>query len=123
MIAAAARTSGTRAPVSSVLKRGVIAVCRARMRVCSRARAAALALARRALRALDELAEYVVFLAVVFLAVADDFCCALGAPWTGAGSTRATPSTKVQMRAKFMGRIKRTNPPSRYRLAGGNRVR
>jgi hypothetical protein len=59
------------------LNRGVIAVCKARMRVCSRARAAALARANRALRALEALAEYVVFLAVVFLAVpVVDFVCA-----------------------------------------------
>jgi hypothetical protein len=43
------------------------------MRVCSRARAAALARASRALRALEALAEYVVFFAVVFVAVPLDF--------------------------------------------------
>jgi hypothetical protein len=54
------------------LKRGVIAACSARSRACSRARAAALALARRARRALDALAEYVGFFAVVFRVVLEE---------------------------------------------------
>src|SRR5688500_5264435 len=59
MMTAAARTSGTREPVLSVLNRGVIASCRRRSLDCSRERAAARARASLALRAADEEAEYV----------------------------------------------------------------
>ena len=121
MIAAAARISGTSAPVASVLKRGVIAVCRARIRDCSRARAAARARASRALRALT------IWPSRSFSCVAGGLgwtsSAAQARPAPNAGKATATPSTSAQMRAKFIGRIKRTNPPSRYRLAGGNRVR
>jgi hypothetical protein len=60
MMAAAARMSGTRSPFASVLYRGVMASCserNARIRVNSRLRAAALARARRALRACEAEAE------------------------------------------------------------------
>src|SRR3989337_2085940 len=61
MIAAAARTSGTRSPCSSVLYRGVIASFNDRnacIRWNSRLRAAVLARARRAFLAFDADAEY-----------------------------------------------------------------
>src|SRR4029078_5127616 len=58
MMAAAARTSGTRSPFASVLYRGVIDFCGQRIREISPVRAAARARARRALRAWDVDAEY-----------------------------------------------------------------
>ncbi len=114
MMAAAARMSGTRAPDASVLNRGVMASLTTRMarsRDCSRALAEARALARRALRALDELAEYTL-LVVVFLTVVDD-CFARAAAWAGTGKTAARPTISAQTWANFIGRIRRTNPPSR----------
>src|SRR3954451_19739411 len=68
-MAAAARTSGTTSPLTSVLNWGVIAARRSDRlwrRACSRARAEARALASVARRALDAEAEYEV--AVFFFA-------------------------------------------------------
>src|SRR5262245_34038054 len=81
-------------------------------RVASRARAAVRARARRALRALDELAEYVVLRTEDFLVVVWP-ASALEAPTVTTGKLTARPASNAQTRTTFIGRIERTNPPSR----------
>src|SRR5947207_2991492 len=119
MMAAAARTSGTCAPVASVLYRGVIASCsdrRLRRRACSRARTAARAWASLDLRDLDAVAEYAVFFFAAVRRAGFDFCAAASALATGRNT--ATPSRAVRRRTTTRGRIKRTNPPEVIRPNG-----
>src|SRR3954452_8421675 len=102
MMAAAARTSGTSAPLASVLNRGVIASWRPRTRSCSRARAAARARASVARRVLEALAEYAGFLRVVAVAVAlvrrADAFRVVAASTAAAGTQTATPSSAATRR-------------------------
>src|SRR5690349_2273354 len=120
MIAAAARTSGTTAPVESVLNRGVIASRRPRIRLSSRARATARAFASRTRRVFAARAEYAAFfLTVVMVRRGVGLRVAASAV---AGRQIATPSNRDASRATRTGRIRRKNPPTTAkRLAGSNR--